>query len=190
MRGAYRSCPGAFTRRSFRSTRPAGRGQWRPDLVPGGHRLFGGAAAAGVRGRAHRRRRVGLGAVGSAAGPPLHVGSVQTVRGCPKHCSLCSVWRTDGQEPRQRGVDRVVRETSSCGVTASASSRWPTTTSTRPIRVQSSAKDGVDPRGECRRGTGGETHGSAPVTPRDGARHVADVVGHCDHRNGAVALVH
>jgi radical SAM superfamily enzyme YgiQ (UPF0313 family) len=36
--------------------------------------------------------------------------SVQTVRGCPKHCSFCSVWRTDGQEPRQREVDRVVRE--------------------------------------------------------------------------------
>src|SRR5205823_1949264 len=34
--------------------------------------------------------------------------SVQTVRGCPKHCSFCSVWRTDGQEPRQREVDRVV----------------------------------------------------------------------------------
>jgi radical SAM superfamily enzyme YgiQ (UPF0313 family) len=36
--------------------------------------------------------------------------SVQTVRGCPKHCSFCSVWRTDGQEPRQRGIERVVRE--------------------------------------------------------------------------------
>jgi hypothetical protein len=36
--------------------------------------------------------------------------SVQTVRGCPKHCSFCSVWRTDGQEPRQREIDRVVRE--------------------------------------------------------------------------------
>jgi len=36
--------------------------------------------------------------------------SVQTVRGCPKHCSFCSVWRTDGQEPRQRGVDLVIRE--------------------------------------------------------------------------------
>jgi hypothetical protein len=36
--------------------------------------------------------------------------SVQTVRGCPKHCSFCSVWRTDGQEPRQRGVELVVRE--------------------------------------------------------------------------------
>jgi hypothetical protein len=36
--------------------------------------------------------------------------SVQTVRGCPKHCSFCSVWRTDGQRPRQRHVERVVDE--------------------------------------------------------------------------------
>jgi len=36
--------------------------------------------------------------------------SVQTVRGCPKHCSFCSVWRTDGQQPRLRHVDRVVQE--------------------------------------------------------------------------------
>ena len=36
--------------------------------------------------------------------------SVQTVRGCPKHCSFCSVWRTDGQQPRQRLVDEVVGE--------------------------------------------------------------------------------
>jgi radical SAM superfamily enzyme YgiQ (UPF0313 family) len=36
--------------------------------------------------------------------------SVQTVRGCPKHCSFCSVWRTDGQEPRMRGIDSVVTE--------------------------------------------------------------------------------
>ena len=36
--------------------------------------------------------------------------SVQTVRGCPKHCSFCSVWRTDGQEPRQQAVDPVINE--------------------------------------------------------------------------------
>jgi len=36
--------------------------------------------------------------------------SVQTVRGCAKHCSFCSVWRTDGQRPRQRASDVVIQE--------------------------------------------------------------------------------
>jgi radical SAM superfamily enzyme YgiQ (UPF0313 family) len=36
--------------------------------------------------------------------------SIQTVRGCPKHCSFCSVWRTDGQAPRQTAIDSVIRE--------------------------------------------------------------------------------
>ena len=36
--------------------------------------------------------------------------SVQTVRGCAKHCSFCSVWRTDGQRPRQRDFNSVIGE--------------------------------------------------------------------------------
>jgi len=36
--------------------------------------------------------------------------SVQTLRGYPKPCSFCSVWRTDGQEPRSSPVESVVRE--------------------------------------------------------------------------------
>jgi len=36
--------------------------------------------------------------------------SVQTVRGCPKHCSFCSVWRTDGQKPRVRSTDMLIDE--------------------------------------------------------------------------------
>ncbi len=36
--------------------------------------------------------------------------SVQTIRGCPKHCSFCSVWRTDGLKPRQRAYQKVIDE--------------------------------------------------------------------------------
>jgi len=36
--------------------------------------------------------------------------SVQTVRGCTKHCSFCSVWRTDGQKPRRRSNEALMEE--------------------------------------------------------------------------------
>ena len=36
--------------------------------------------------------------------------SVQTVRGCPKHCSFCSVWRMDGQKPRLSTTGNVIDE--------------------------------------------------------------------------------
>ena len=38
------------------------------------------------------------------------LGSVQTLQGCPKHCSFCSVWKTDGQQSRQRAAHAVVQE--------------------------------------------------------------------------------
>ncbi len=76
----------------------------------GGLRLPGRSAAAALRGRADRRGGLRVGPLGPAAGERYMWASVQTVRGCPKHCSFCSVWRTDGQEPRLRSVERVVRE--------------------------------------------------------------------------------
>jgi len=36
--------------------------------------------------------------------------SVQTVRGCPKQCSFCSVWVQDGQVPRVRTNDAILQE--------------------------------------------------------------------------------
>jgi radical SAM superfamily enzyme YgiQ (UPF0313 family) len=59
------------------------------------------------------------------------VGVGQTVRGCPKHCSFCSVWRTDGQKPRQRDVNLVVREIVQLRRQGFRSSSSPTTTSIR-----------------------------------------------------------
>ena len=35
---------------------------------------------------------------------------MQTIRGCPGHRSFCSVWRTDGQKPRQRTLEKVIDE--------------------------------------------------------------------------------
>ena len=36
--------------------------------------------------------------------------SIQTVRGCPKQCSFCSVWVQDGQVPRLRANDGIIQE--------------------------------------------------------------------------------
>ena len=38
------------------------------------------------------------------------MGTVQTVRGCPKQCSFCSVWVQDGRVPRLRTNDAILLE--------------------------------------------------------------------------------
>ena len=69
------------------------------------------APEARVRGRTCRRRKRFVRPDGTCCRATSYMfGSVQTVRGCPKHCSFCSVWRTDGQQPRQRLAGAVVQE--------------------------------------------------------------------------------
>jgi radical SAM superfamily enzyme YgiQ (UPF0313 family) len=36
--------------------------------------------------------------------------SVQTIAGCPENCSFCSVWVTDGREPRRRLTEKIIEE--------------------------------------------------------------------------------
>ena len=36
--------------------------------------------------------------------------TVQTVAGCPENCSFCSVWVTDGRQPRQRLGEKIIEE--------------------------------------------------------------------------------
>jgi radical SAM superfamily enzyme YgiQ (UPF0313 family) len=36
--------------------------------------------------------------------------SIQTVAGCPENCSFCSVWVTDGRQPRQRLSEKIIEE--------------------------------------------------------------------------------
>ncbi|MBI4266026.1 MAG: B12-binding domain-containing radical SAM protein [Acidobacteria bacterium] len=72
-------------------------------------------SAAGAPAATYNGGRIEGGAFASARWDLLPAGrymwgSVQTVRGCPKHCSFCSVWRTDGQTPRQRRVADVLGE--------------------------------------------------------------------------------
>ncbi|MGH9582385.1 MAG: B12-binding domain-containing radical SAM protein [Bryobacteraceae bacterium] len=70
--------------------------EWNAPTIYEGGRISGGAFLAARWDLAPRNRYMWA--------------SVQTVRGCPKHCSFCSVWRTDGQKPRQRGSDAVIEE--------------------------------------------------------------------------------
>ena len=36
--------------------------------------------------------------------------SIQTVAGCPENCSFCSVWVTEGRQPRQRLSEKIIQE--------------------------------------------------------------------------------
>ncbi len=36
--------------------------------------------------------------------------TIQTVAGCPENCSFCSVWVTDGRQPRQRLAEKIIEE--------------------------------------------------------------------------------
>ena len=36
--------------------------------------------------------------------------TVQTVLGCPENCTFCSVWVTEGRDPRLRSTDAIVQE--------------------------------------------------------------------------------
>ena len=128
-----------------------------------------GAPLAHLRRRPRRRRLDAQGALGPAAADRYMWASVQTVRGCPKHCSFCSVWRTDGQKPRVRASDAVDRrDRRTAPHRASASSRWPTTTSIRsrsricgwrigaPTRVSSNELQGHPRRALRADGAAGE----------------------------------
>ena len=126
----------AVSRRGARARRRArGRqGRRRPGLGSGARRLRRAARRSAIYdGGTRRRRATSCRRAGICCPPDSYMwASVQTVRGCPKHCSFCSVWRTDGQEPRQRARRRGRRaRSSSCGAAASGSSRSPTTTSIR-----------------------------------------------------------
>jgi radical SAM superfamily enzyme YgiQ (UPF0313 family) len=36
--------------------------------------------------------------------------SLQTIAGCPENCSFCSVWVTDGRQPRRRLTEKIIEE--------------------------------------------------------------------------------
>ena len=110
-----------------RMARAAARGWCTAEFMPRCFRRGIGARKGACGGEGRWRRGLGQGCADCMAGKPERVyeggriegtvpgralgsdgpgkymwASVQTIRGCPKHCSFCSVWRTDGQKPRQR----------------------------------------------------------------------------------------
>ena len=115
--GARPSSSAASTPRSTRRSRPSWAGPTRSSRAtatwPGGRRSTTSPPA--PCSRVYEGGRVDAEQFKAARWDLLPDGSymwasVQTIRGCPKHCSFCSVWRTDGQQPRQRHVDVVVDE--------------------------------------------------------------------------------
>ncbi len=69
------------------------------------HRLQRQYAGGRVPGEAMRKARWGLLDASKYVFP-----SVQTVAGCPENCSFCSVWVTDGRQPRQRLGEKIIEE--------------------------------------------------------------------------------
>ena len=109
-REARLSSSAAFTRRCFR-TKPASaapRTPWSQAMaIMSGATVLADCRTGSAAGTVYNGGRIEGDAFFPARWDLLPAdrymwGSVQTVRGCPKHCSFCSVWRTDGQKPRQR----------------------------------------------------------------------------------------
>ena len=116
-RAAPSSCSAAFTRRCSRTkcASTAARTPWSPATATSSGQRSSTTAIRGTPQPLYAGGRVDGDSFSPARWDLLPTdrymwASVQTVRGCPKHCSFCSVWRTDGQKPRQRDVSLVVRE--------------------------------------------------------------------------------
>jgi radical SAM superfamily enzyme YgiQ (UPF0313 family) len=87
-------------------------------VTGGGEVVWGGVIKDALENRLQRQY-----AGGRVAGEDMHKArwelldptkylfpSVQTVAGCPENCSFCSVWVTEGRQPRLRLADKVIEE--------------------------------------------------------------------------------